>query len=145
MKSCAFFGHRDVDYAPYMVRIKREMRGLVENEGVTRFFSGDRGYFDNVCTRAAFELKCEYPQLRNVLVLSYHPDKNFELPKIYDESVYLLDRAVPPLYAIVETNKAIVDASDFVIAGIKADFGGAYEAVAYAKRKKIIDICGYFS
>lgn len=148
MKNCAFFGHRSANYEPYKDKIRLEMTGLVKNCGVTQFFGGGRGRFDSVCARQAYELKREFPDVRNILVLSYHPDNKFELPKIYDESVYLLERKVPPLYAIVETNKAIVDMADVVICGVMRDFGGAYEAIAYAKqkRKKIIDIChcGYF-
>ena len=121
------------------------MIDLIKNEGVTQFYSGGRGDFDIICARVVHELKREYPELKNILVLSYHPAKEFELQQIYDESVYLLERKVPPLYAIIETNKALVDKADFVISGVSHDWGGAYEAITYAKQKKktIIEICQY--
>ena len=145
MKICAVFGHRKADYAPFKEKIRLKMIELIENEGVTQFYSGGRGDFDIICTRIVYELKREYPELKNILVLSYHPAKAFELPQIYDESVYLLERKVPPLYAIIETNKALVDVADFVISGVSRDWGGAYEAITYAKQKHkaIIEICQY--
>ena len=129
MKSCAVFGHRGGSYAQCKDAIKLAMSELVQSEGVTQFFCGGRGNFDNICARTAFELKSDLPQIKIILVLSYHPANDFELPKIYDESVYILERKVPPLYAIVETNKAMAERADFVLSGVNSSLGGAYEAI----------------
>jgi hypothetical protein len=64
------------------------------------------------------------------LVLSYIPKEKEEYTSpYYDDSVYLLERRVPPPYAIIETNKAAVDKADFVVSGVKYSFGGAAQAV----------------
>jgi hypothetical protein len=49
---------------------------------------------------------------------------------------------VPPRYAIIETNKAIIDRSDFVVFAAKYSVGGARTAREYAlkMKKQIIDI-----
>lgn len=72
------------------------------------------------------------------MVLSYHPRKkegNFQ-PLCIDDTVYLLNRYVPPALAIIETNKMMVDCSDFIVCGVKYTFGGANTAIEYAERKK---------
>ena len=88
--SCRNAQHRDADYAPYKQQIKQAILRLIENEGVTQFFSGGSGNFDIICARTVFELKSEFPKLKNILVFSHYPNEQFKLPEIYDESVYLL-------------------------------------------------------
>lgn len=118
---------------------------LIKNQGVTQFYSGFRGDFDHYCSYLIHELKDSYPQIKNTMVFSYipeapdEPEYKFELPKCFDDSVYLLERYVPKRLAIIETNKRLVDMVDFVVAGVMTHYGGAYMACEYAhKRKKPI-------
>lgn len=142
MKSCAFFGHRDMDYELQRERIREVLIALIEGEGVTQFYSGNRGNFDRTCSELVHELKALYPQIRITMVLSFRPTKDFKLPACYDDSVYLLERTVPHAYAILETNKKLVEMVDFIVSGVVYDFGGAYKAYNYArrKRKRIINV-----
>lgn len=57
MPSCAFFGHRSFDYEPYRDKIREKIVDLIENRGVTTFYSGGRGSFDVLCARTVWELK----------------------------------------------------------------------------------------
>ena len=118
---------------------------LIENKGVTQFYSGFRGDFDVYCSHLILELKERYPYITNTMVFSYipeapdEPDYAFELPKCFDDSIYLLERKVPKRLAIIETNKCLVDKVDYIIAGVMLHGGGAYVALEYAyKRKKPI-------
>ena len=118
---------------------------LIENKGVTQFYSGFRGNFDVYCSHLIYELKERYPHIKNTMVFSYipeapdDPDYAFELPKCFDDSIYLLERKVPRRLAIIETNKCLVDMVDIIVAGVMTHFGGAYMACEYAyKRKKPI-------
>lgn len=145
MKSCAFFGHRDINAEQYREKLLRIIIDLIENDGVTQFYSGFRGNFDKFCSSLIYELKDSYPHIKNTMVLSYIPetpaelDYKFELPKYFDDSVYLLERSVPKRFAIIETNKCLVDKVDFIVAGVMTHYGGAYTALEYAyKRKKPI-------
>ncbi len=145
MKSCAFFGHRYLNAEQYRDKLLRIIPDLIENKGVTQFYSGFRGAFDCYCSYLVYELKATYPQIRNTMVLSYlpkvpdEPDDAFELPECFDDSVYLLERRVPMRLAIIETNKCLVDIADYIIVGILNHGGGAYMACEYAfKRKKPI-------
>ena len=137
MKSCAFFGHRDINYEPYRERIREILIALIEREGITQFYSGHRGNFDRICSELIHELKTIYPQIRNTMVLSYHATNDFKLPASYDDSVYLLERAVPHAYAILETNKRLVDIADIIVSGVMYDFGGACKALEYARKRKV--------
>ena len=147
MKSCAFFGHRNMRVEQYRDKLLNIIVDLIDNKGVTQFYSGCRGDFDKYCSYLIHELKAHYPQIKNTMVLSYvpepskEPDDAFKLPKNYDDSVYLLERAVPKRLAIIETNKCLVDKVDYIIAGVTLHGGGAYAACEYAYKKKKPIIC----
>lgn len=136
MKSCAFFGHRDMDYESQRERIREVLINLIERGEITQFYSGNRGGFDKICSEIVHELKVIYPHIRNTMVLSYHPTKDFILPVCYDDSVYLLERLVPRAFAILETNKKLVEIVDVIVSGVVYDFGGAYKACEYAGKKR---------
>lgn len=95
---------------PYREKLLKTILDLIEDKGVTQFYSGFRGDFDAFCSSLIFELKGCYPQIRNTMVLSYIPeasvenDNTFILPKYFDDSIYLLERSVPKRLAIIETN-----------------------------------------
>ena len=141
MVSATFFGHRDFDYSPYRHKIRAIMTDLIQNYGVEEFLSGFRGNFDRLCAETVFDLKTRFPAVKNIMVLSYH-DHRFVLPKFFDESVYLLEKSVPPQFAISYTNRAMILKSDFIISGVCSHFGGAYSACKFARQKKkmILDI-----
>ncbi len=142
MKSCTFFGHRDYNYTPYKDKIEAIIIDLIENHGVTEFYNGFRGNFDRLCAEIVFDLKTRYPNIKNIMVLSYHNRQNFVLPKYFDESVYLLEKRVPPQYAISYTNQEMILRSDFIVSGVCYHYGGAYTAREFARRqhKNILDI-----
>ena len=135
MKTCVFFGHRDINYQIHKEKLVQTLTDLIKNEEFTQFYSGGRGAFDRFCAEVVGELKKSYPQIRNTLVFSYLPPANekFCLPSYYDDSVYLLEKRVPPRYAILATNKAMVDKADCLVVGIAWKRGGAWQAVEYAQ------------
>ena len=138
MKTCVFFGHGKEDYSPYIEELEEIIVNLIENEGVIQFYSGGRGKFDVICAEIVGNLRGKYSQIRNTLVLSYIPNnkQNFTLHERYDDSVYLLEKEVPPIFAISKTNEAMVEKADFIVAAVRYDWGGAQSAYCYAKRKK---------
>ena len=144
MKACAFFGHRQYPYEVHRNAIKNSIVDLIENYGVTQFYSGGRGMFDCLCASIVHELKNSYPHIQNTLVFSYLPTgkEEYGLPEKYDDSVYFLEEKVPPRLAIIKTNEEMVNHADFILSGVVMDFGGAYTACEYAvkKGKKVIFI-----
>lgn len=136
----------------YRDRLLHIVTDLIENKGVTRFYSGFRGDFDVFCSNLVYGLKDLYPQIRITMVLSYIPqapkdgEYAFKLPKCFDDSIYLLERKVPKRFAITETNKLIVDTVDVVVAGVLVHGGGAYAACEYARKRNkpvvsVVDGC----
>ena len=139
IKSCAFFGHRHLNVERYREKLLQTIIDLIENKGVTHFYSGFRGDFERYCSNLIYELKTNHTQIKNTLVLSYVPNREFTLPKCFDDSIYLLERQVPERLAIIETNKCLADKVDYIVAGVITHGGGAYAACEYAdKRKKSI-------
>lgn len=142
MRSCAFFGHRAYNYEADRDKIKNAISELIEGEGVGEFYSGYRGNFERLCAEIVHELKPKFSWINSVMVLSYHPKKDFSLSPVFDSSVYLLERSVPPPYVILETNKLLVDHVDIILSRTIYDFGGAAKAVEYAEKhnKTIISL-----
>ena len=133
MSVVAFFGHRDFDFSPYAERIKEKIVSLI-GEGATTFYNGLRGNFDVLCAEIVHGLKARFPRIENILALSYLPRAGWRLPRGFDGSVYLLDRPVPPRFAIYYTDRAIAKRADFIISGIVLKSGGAWSACHYAQK-----------
>ena len=132
-QSCAFFGHRNFNYTQYESAIRETVEELI-NRGVTDFYNGYRGRFDCTCARIVHGLKKQYPQIKNIMVLSYPPSKNFEKPEVFDETVYLLEKGVPAKFAISHTNRKLVETVDYVVSGVVWKWGDAKSACDYARR-----------
>ena len=78
MYSCTFFGHSEVNYLPMRQKIQRIIADLIVNHNVMQFYCGYRGNFDKLCASLVWELKSEYPHIKNTIFLSYMPKENFE-------------------------------------------------------------------
>lgn len=61
MYSCAFFAHGKIGAEQYGAKLLRIITDLIENKGVTQFYSGFRGNFDIFCSNTVYGLKSEYP------------------------------------------------------------------------------------
>ena len=73
------------------------------------------------------------------LSLEYQKNRLEYQKNLYDNILYPNIEDKPLKFAISYRNKYMIEAADFVIAYITRDYGGAYQAVKYAKRKgKII-------
>ncbi len=131
MSVVAFFGHRDFDYSQYEEKIRGKIVSLI-GEGAATFYNGMRGNFDVLCAEIVHGLKPRYPHIENINVLSYLPRAGWRPPREFDGSVYLLERSVPPRFAIYYTDRAMVERADFIISGIVLKSGGAWAACRYA-------------
>lgn len=143
---CCGFGHRMM-----LMDIEKPLREvlerLVEERGVRVFYTGGMGEFDELFARTVRSMKRDCPSLRLVLVAPYLTER-FNMDKAFYEALYdeILIPAeldgVHPKAAIGLRNRWMVDRSDIVIAALHRDFGGAAEAVRYAKnRGKVVIRC----
>lgn len=166
---CCGFGHRMM-----LMDIEKPLREVLERlvteRGVTVFYTGGMGEFDELFARTVRSMKRTDPRLRLVLVMPYLTRRlaigstldgatdggqiaratQNRMGKTWYEEQYdeiliptELD-GVHPKAAIGLRNRWMVDRSDIVIAALHRDFGGAAEAVRYAEKrgKEVVRISG---
>ena len=129
MLACTFFGHRDSPDSLFPI-LKEKIFSLLINHQVSVFYVGTHGNFDTMAYRAVKELQVEYPEIRVYRVLAYMPKE--EVPdSLFPEGVEL----VHPKYAISWRNKWMLDRSEYVVAYVVHNYGGAAKYVNQAKKK----------
>ena len=130
MPTCTFFGHRDCPDLIYP-KLKSNIERLILSRNIDRFYVGNQGHFDVLVLKALRELKLQNPEILYYVVLAYLPNK--QLPYDPEETLYPEGLETVPLrFAITHRNRWMVDRSDFVIAALSRDFGGAADSVHYA-------------
>lgn len=136
----SFFGHKS--FGDTSIKIADVVKQIEEIAGgqVVHFYMGAYGSFDTFGKECAKEYKKAHPDTLIILITPYiHP--NYCLldgaKERYDEIIYPELENVPPRYAISKRNEWIVEQSDFIFFYVRSSFGGAYNALIHAKRKKI--------
>ena len=126
--------------------LREVLERLVDEEGVTEFYTGGMGEFDALFARVVRSMKRNDPRLRLVLVLPYLT-RQIAIEKEWYESQYdeiliptELD-SVHPKAAITLRNRWMVDHSDFVVAALRRNYGGAAEAARYAETRGKVVVC----
>lgn len=142
MISCTFAGHRHIPHAAYLSRIITAIDTLLEKDDSEYiFYSGGSGDFDAQCETAVRIEKSKHLEkhIQITLILPYMSNR-LNINKEYYETMYD-DVIVPielygihPKAAITKRNRWMVDRSDYVIACLWRDFGGAFETVKYAEK-----------
>ena len=131
-----FIGHGTC-YGIDKEMIKTVLRPLIADKGIDTFYSGGMGDFDWVCARAVYELKAEFPHIRNYLVIPY---LSFTIRNkdIFDEIIY--PEGFEKYYfkaAITKRYHFLVDNVAYALCYVKHDWGGAAQTFKYAQKKKI--------
>ena len=138
-KICCFCGHRDCD-SSLREKIKEAITDLIENQGITTFYSGGMGNFDKLCESVVRELKQKHKDIRLCLIMPYmtkrlNTDKEY-YAEMYDEIIIPDLGDVHYKRAITERNKWMVDRSDVVLCYVIRNNGGAYKMREYGARMK---------
>ena len=134
MGACTFFGHRDCP-SSIKGKLHKEIERLICNHGVDTFYVGTQGSFDRMAYAALVELRQRYRYIKVYRVLAYMPKQSEA-----DSADTIVPEGIEnahPRYAIIHRNYWMIDHSDYVIAYVTHTFGGAYQALERAKRKKI--------
>ena len=133
-----FCGHSVIDNKEEVQKCLDKKLRLLLDQGANRFYLGGYGEFDRLAATSIYHLKAEYPEIDSVLVLPYLDRKDGL--DIYSRTCYPPIEHVPKRFAITYRNKWMVDMSEIVIAYVTHDWGGAYQTLCYAerKRKKVI-------
>ena len=133
-KTCCFFGHREY-YGLDEKVLLQEMEKQIAR-GITHFYLGNQGQFDSMVRSAIKKMKKKHPYIQYAVVLAYLPERkdgyDYE-DTIYPEGI----ESVPRRFAILKRNSWMIDRADICICYIHHTWGGAYNAVMLAKKKKI--------
>ncbi|MBQ6829541.1 MAG: DUF1273 domain-containing protein [Clostridia bacterium] len=140
MKHVVFIGHRDC-YGLSASQIETAIRACI-CQGSTEFYSGGQGAFDRLCARCVFELKKEFPQIRNILVIPYLSFSVFN-PALFDDILFPEElEQLPFKAAIPRRNQYMVKQASVAVCYITHTWGNAFKTYTLAQKKgmKIINL-----
>ena len=143
MKACTFFGHRECP-ENIKVNLRETLVKLIENERVKIFYVGNQGRYDSIVRSTLRDLKKKYPNIEYSVVLAYMPGEH----EVYEPEYYcetMLPEGienVPKRFAISWRNKWMLKQSDYVVAFVTHDWGGAAQFINLAEKqgKNVINI-----
>ena len=131
MSACTFFGHGDCPEMKYS-NILQAIQNLITEKNIITFYVGTQGNFDSLVYRALCNLRADFPQIRIYRVLAYLPKDN----SLISDSILLEGiELIHPRYAISWRNRWMIEHSDYVIAYITHNYGGAARFVNEAERR----------
>ena len=131
MSACTFFGHGDCPEKKYS-NIMQAIQNLITEKNIITFYVGTQGNFDSLVYRALCNLRADFPQIRIYRVLAYLPKDN----SLISDSILLEGiELIHPRYAISWRNRWMIEHSDYVIAYITHNYGGAARFVNEAERR----------
>ena len=146
----SFAGHAKLSSHDSIKEIVKEQirKNIVGAEKVICYLGG-YGDFDAICARACKELKEEEISIESVFVTPYMDFssqaklKDLQTCGLYDVVMYPPLEGVPPRFAILKRNEWMMKNADLVIAYVDHEYGGAYQSLRMARRrkKKIINVC----
>lgn len=141
MPICSFAGHSN--YNPNKDEIQNLynlIEKLITQKGVTEFGIGNYGSFDSISAHAVYDFKNKYKNIKLCLVIPYITKKITEykeLYKKYDEIIMAnIPAGTPVKYRIIKCNEYMVNNSDYLIAYVNHNWGGAAKTYNYALKKK---------
>ena len=109
-------------------------------QGCELFYTGAMGEFDELFSSAVRILKKTYPEIKLICVRPYLTKEINESEKylysLYDDIIIPTELAdIHYKTVITKRNQWIIDKCDVVIGYTIRDYGGAYKAIDYAKKK----------
>ncbi|MBQ6945125.1 MAG: DUF1273 family protein [Ruminococcus sp.] len=134
-KTVVFIGHNDCTGLE-TGKLKSEIIKSIEN-GAINFISGGMGEYDRICARLVYEIKIEYPNIKNLLVIPYLNFNIFE-KRYFDEIIFPEElEYVPKKASIIKRNQYMVDKSSYAICYVNYSYGGAAKTFQYANKKNV--------
>ena len=136
MRTCFFIGHREADER-LLPRLEMTIERLIVEEDVRYFYVGGYGGFDRIAAAAVKHAKQKDPDITLMLVLPYHPaDRPIDTPNGFDGTYYPdgLENT-PRRYAIVRTNKIMVDTCDWLVCYVCHGASNSRNLLEYAQRR----------
>lgn len=144
-KSCFFLGHREAS-DELLPALDAVVARHITEYGVKTFIVGGYGGFDRLASRVLKEAKGKHPEITLLRLIPYHPAEHpVKTPEGFDGTYYPLGlEKVPRKFAIVRTNRLVLEQSDFLITYVKHSASNAYNLLAYARKRQqrgLIKVC----
>jgi len=141
MKSCFFIGHREADER-LLPRLELEIEKLIAEENIRYFYVGGYGGFDRITAAVTKRAKQKYPDITLMLVLPYHPaERAVPTPDGFDGTCHPEGlENTPRRYAIVRTNKIMVDTCDWLVCYVRHGASNSRNLLEYARRREKKDL-----
>lgn len=136
-KSCFFVGHREAD-EHLLPRLESVIERLSQEKHVRYFYVGGYGGFDRIAAAAVKWAKQKYPSITLLLVLPYHPaERAIPTPDGFDGTYHPEGlENTPWRYAIVRTNKIMVDTCDWLVCYVNHSVSNSKKLLEYARRRE---------
>lgn len=139
--TCCFFGHSNISETKQLMDLLiKQIEFCITTKNITQFLFGGYKDFDHICYKAVTQLKVKYPNIKTIYVQAYYNHKEADNIKYlhlrYNEIFYPEIEDKPKRFAIVYRNQAMIYMSDYCIFYVNRSWGGAMQALKYAKRKK---------
>ena len=142
MTVCTFAGHIEVYQTKISDKLDEALAKIIETDDSFIFLVGGMGDFDGMCSSAVRRAKKKHPDKRISLelVLPYltsELNKSKEYYETYFDDVIVPSELAGVHYksAITKRNRWMVEQSNWIIAFVYRDFGGAYTTLRYAEKK----------
>ncbi len=145
-----FFGHREIDDFQFVEeQLEKLIRRCINENNYVIFRVGRDGEFDRIVSSTINRVKREMDadNVAHICVLPYERaeySNNKEAFEKYYNIVEIFDtiNRIHPKHAICIRNRDMVFGSDLCIFYVAKNYGGAYDALKYAKElsKDIINI-----
>ena len=142
MTVCTFAGHREVYQVNIAEKLDEAISKIIDTDDCFRFLVGGMGDFDGMCSSVVRRAKRKYPdkQISLELVLPYLTQELTENKQFYETNY---DDVIVPIElagvhyksAITKRNRWMVEKSNWLVAFVYRDFGGAYTTLRYAEKK----------
>lgn len=133
MSVCTFFGHRDCP-GSVKPRLREVLTELIVNYGVDTFYVGNHGGFDGTVRIVLRELRGMYPHIHYAVVLAYLPGRPSDNTDFSDTILPEGIERIHPRFAISWRNRWMLQQSDYVVAYVLHDWGGAALCMKRAMR-----------
>ena len=136
MKSCSFFGHRNLILSEEEIeKLKKILIDLIENKNVRNFLFGSRSLFNGLCFSLLYKLKKKYPFLCLIAYDCAHEDsiaiddkvkydrmQVFQNIEYFDKKIKLNRVFSAGRLAYVVRNQEMIDNSDYCCFYFKEDY-----------------------
>lgn len=137
--NCTCFGHREL-FLTIKNNLIDTLENLIEKYGTDTFMTCGMGESDRLFSECIRILKKKYPGIKLILVLPYMTNELNENKEYYSsafDDIIIPEELMGVHYkaAIEKRNQWMIEQCSVIVDCTYRDFGGAFSAIQYARKK----------